>query len=850
MKKLSHTNFPDTENEPDVNKNENITITPELVSTAGLITRAGESIEIPDDFSYKLQKEILAHAYNRQKEAHKEYAFSGRSVSRIGMMLAGAATMTIILLLILPSLLPTLNNLGNLSTPSPTANQTGFVNPTAQTPTTFFKTSPVSAPPLSFISSFAQAQSEIGGMFSKAQLTLNANLPDSPQESMVYEQQSDEKMTPERAKEIAASLGITGSVYQTSSEAEGEPIYHVTDGIQEIWFIGGANHFTYVADISNSPASSGFDLPLQTRVKTAEAFLKERGLLNFEYRVDETLSQGNLVVFNCLFAGIPLLETDHFNPHIEVQLDAQGHVAVVYYNLNRINPLGAYSIRSAEDAWKIILSNTDDKRVQYAITDPAINIRQIQPAWVRQYPQGELINLYGYLTIMQATEAGQEPWVTLGGFTLQGDLNDLIAAYEGSHELSAEQQQMISSGEVSEKQAVGWTNFFHVWGQIIAKADGKRVFQVEGWERSPAPDDYYFGTIVKENEKYYLNANDGKRWMLADIPADVPLNTTVSVRGVRVKDQPDLFNWSLIQVEPVEAPQQDISGGGGGPFNFSPTAGQTATETAPTPEPLPYQPGDYIDSMLGVLNNVEKLIYSDGRTEMHYQMNLPLPSDPSELRSVELIGNNLQGLETLNRLHIKVWGTYQIIDGTPTIEVERYEKAYKDEIIQAWLGKQKVETLDGRKVLLFTDINNKQYILSHSLHMPPEYLQDNFNGEQLIVEGVLSQEIYAGYPIINDFSGQIAPGRLNLDGYQLESNQVYEQAVEEPILEQDTVKDVIIDKVEMVYFAYDFSHGGGGVDLNNNPMRFVQPVWRFSGKLGDGRLVEVLVQAVADKYLQ
>jgi hypothetical protein len=166
------------------------------------------------------------------------------------------------------------------------------------------------------------------------------------------------------------------------------------------------------------------------------------------------------------------------------------------------------------------------------------------------------------------------------------------------------------------------------------------------------------------------------------------------------------------------------------------------------------------------------------------------------------------------------------------------------------LGKQKVETLEGRKVLLFTDINHKQYILSHSLRMPSEHLQDDFNGEQFIVEGTLSQDTYAGYPIINDFSGQIAPGRLNLDGYQLKSNQIYEQAIEEPILEQDTVKDVIIDKVEMVYFAYDFSHGGGGVDLNNNPMRFVQPVWRFSGKLGDGRLVEVLVQAVSDKYLQ
>ena len=67
-------------------------------------------------------------------------------------------------------------------------------------------------------------------------------------------------------------------------------------------------------------------------------------------------------------------------------------------------------------------------------------------------------------------------------------------------------------------------------------------------------------------------------------------------------------------------------------------------------------------------------------------------------------------------------------------------------------------------------------------------------------------------------------------------------------LAQDSVKNVVIDQVELVYFAYDFSHGGG-FDVNTSPMRYVQPVWRFSGKLDDGRLVQVLVQAVTDDYL-
>jgi hypothetical protein len=106
--------------------------------------------------------------------------------------------------------------------------------------------------------------------------------------------------------------------------------------------------------------------------------------------------------------------------------------------------------------------------------------------------------------------------------------------------------------------------------------------------------------------------------------------------------------------------------------------------------------------------------------------------------------------------------------------------------------------------------------------------------------------------MILEYSASIAPGRTDLSGYQFQGNKVFEDheegATPQPPLASDSVKNVVIDQVELVYFAYDFSHGGG-FDVNTSPMRYVQPVWRFSGKLGDGRLVQVLVQAVTDQYL-
>jgi hypothetical protein len=261
-----------------------------------------------------------------------------------------------------------------------------------------------------------------------------------------------------------------------------------------------------------------------------------------------------------------------------------------------------------------------------------------------------------------------------------------------------------------------------------------------------------------------------------------------------------------------------------------------------------------LEGVIVSLGQVQKIIYAGGTTEMAYMASLPNPNDPLNITSVKLVGDGaaLQGLESLNKLHVKVWGTFQMLGEQPAIQVERYEKAYADETYGAWLGHEKVVTLEGRQVMLFTDISGKQYVFERSIENSPSVLEDGFNGEQFVVEGTLSQETFAGYPMILEYSASIAPGRTDLSGYQFQGNKVFEDheegATPQPPLAQDSVKNVVIDQAELVYFAYDFSHGGG-FDVNTSPMRYVQPVWRFSGKLNDGRLVQVLVQAVTDQYL-
>ena len=54
-------------------------------------------------------------------------------------------------------------------------------------------------------------------------------------------------------------------------------IYHVTDGLQEIWFMKDTMHFTYVADMNNSMISRPSNLSLEKAGQAAEAFLKKAG---------------------------------------------------------------------------------------------------------------------------------------------------------------------------------------------------------------------------------------------------------------------------------------------------------------------------------------------------------------------------------------------------------------------------------------------------------------------------------------------------------------------------------------------------------------------------------------------
>ena len=805
---------------------------------------AGEAIKVPMDFQARLQTRLYIAANRPTAKPQKSIARRSRY---IGWAAVGLALIAVVFAFILPALKPDEKIASPQENPTEVAEQpTDTVEAVAPT-----DQSPIERLLIAFFGGTAQAQTSGSDIFGASELTLTAAFPESPAEAIVYEQAVEEVTSPEQAKAFASQLGIEGEVYLTPSESGGSS-YIVTDGVQQVTIINTTTHFVYTADFGVGVSSSAEPLPLTERVEIAETFLQEHGLLDFDYQMDETLSQDNRVVFTRVLNDYPLLITDTYNPFIEVKVNNTGDIAFLIYRLNKINALGSYPLRTAQEAWNIVLENPDDQRVQYSIEPESMRHRTTLPAWQRSHAIGQRVDLYSYINVYDSADASGKAWIAAEGFTLEGDLAGLLSAYESPPDLTAEQQEMISAGIVSQKHAYGWTRFFHIWGQPRQDENGARYLTVEGWEVSPMPDETIFGEFTGSTQQAVFTDEDNQQWDIPDLPDGIPQDVYMMVRGVRVIDQPNHFIWSIIQVEPVEtiSPQgSGGGGGGGGPMEFSPEAGATP-EPTPEPLPMPYAVGEQIDGLVGTLT-MQRIVKSDGSKVTEAYLGSYLPDDPERYQTYQLLDEDLSALESLNLLHLRVWGTFTLTaDGSAAIQLEKAEKAYTEEEVQAWLGHQQLIELGGRPVLQFTDsINGQQYILSRSLTMPVEYLSDPFNGAQCIIEGVLSQDTYEGMPMIVEFTGSIAVGTTDLSGYTVQSNQIYDLPEMPTTFTEQVTDSINIDSVELVYFAYDLTQGGGGLAISESPVRFVQPVWRFTGTLSDGQLLEVLVQAVTDEYL-
>jgi hypothetical protein len=698
----------------------------------------------------------------------------------------------------------------------------------------------------------AEPLSSTSPLFPNLQFEIGVALPYAPREAMVYTQAHPQAATLENIQAMASRLGAEGTIYQQPGEGP-DPIYIVTDGKGWITFpYGSAEFFLYYPDYPHVLAYTPSNLPFEQQAAVAETFLIEHGLLEPPYQVEAVTGYPGGVHFVRTLDDRPVIYGVGYFPSLvdlDVQIGMDGQVSQVTYGARYFQPAQKLPVLTASKAWEEFLSGALEG-VRYAVNTPQDLVTNGYRAWVRPYPDGELVHLYGYAQLAQPAAANGEAIAFFNNWQVKGTNAGAFIA-----QLINDQMMKYS--------------FLHAWGTLQTDAAGKQSLAVQGWEVSPFEDQFFSGVLNRRADGASIS-NESGNYALADVPDELADQSQIDVRGVI--SQPGVIEWSLLTTGvPANGGygMMDACAGGGGGGGDSSIGGgsfkrfslqELAGNAQPTSTVValsgPFKVGDKVDGVQGILT-IYRHILMDGKETIDANLSGEPGDFFPDYWTLRLTGDQVAALEPYAGLPMKAWGTVNGVtsEGFPILLIERFEEAYPGLKIEAWLGKTESATVEGQEVLIFTTTDGKQFVLASSIdpnNPLPEY---GLPGDQLVVEGLARPDrSFGGYPLIDPFGISVANGMTSLDSYQIDANQVRvwdeRQSSSSADLAQALSGKAVVDKVELVYAAASLQQcfGNTETDPEKAPWLYVQPAWRFTGHLEDGKTFEIQVQAAEGLY--
>lgn len=641
-------------------------------------------------------------------------------------------------------------------------------------------------------------------------LYLQGTLPDSPAQANVYRLQPDRHATLEEAVALAGRFGIQGGVYQSTGQLPGTTDYVITDGKQ--WMLIRSDHFfTYYADYPNSQALSGIEIDAPDAAANIDAFLKSHGF-NFEYRIDSTDMWGKYYITPLTPDGFAVHQEDLRPSGLLTTLDDSGHVASVQANLVDYQPAVTFGIRSAEDAWKILLdpgSQSGKLELMYSPSGP-------RQSWKRTYPLNQRQTVYSLVDSYPSAETGKAPLILVGMYTATGKVAGL--------------DQLPSN------------TFVEATGQFVAEG-GITEFNLDTWKVSDLTEEGIEGTLERVGGQVTLSAQEGN-FQLAEVPADIPLPfVNAFVVGVRLGTT---FDWKSIDNRGGHG-----GGGGGGGQGFYKINLSGTPVPLPTPMSTVLPPGQQpagqsIEGQRGLLT-VTFYKQSDGSQRVEYAL---MTRNGTGSFPYMILEGDLQVLQSHQNRPVDVWGSVDHFnkDGTPVVEVNRYEIPFPGLQFQVLKGTQRIVQLEGQPATLFTAEAGKTYVQQ----MPNgdvDQTEVGHEGDPVLIEAlVIPGESLAGYPALRVFSSQMAinPKNGQLTELTITADEPYVTGEPQAVgVAGSNPPTATIEKVELVYFGSDPRY----TTDSNAGYPYLQPAWRFYGHDSSGEEFEVLIQALQDEYL-
>jgi hypothetical protein len=390
-------------------------------------------------------------------------------------------------------------------------------------------------------------------IFSGTTFALNTTLPAEPTSANVLESPST-TLDLAQAQQLATRFGFTGPLYlQTYPVNETEPLPESTEPLPEppptyIAFDGPRQFSVYFGGASyyDSSITPDFNnpLPYEQALPIAEAFLRDRGLLDFPYVTQH--GYGSMVLFYRQIDGHTLNY-----PELTVEIAHDGRVYTAGYQvMSNLHPLATYPLQTAAAAWQMLQTGAANNQIPFFTYPGQQGITPEQPVddgtyqyWQRTRQPGEEAHFYNMPVVYLPADGNGPPHVFINNVQLQATDADLQAI--------AEQRN----------------SNLHLWGQI--GADG-RTLTVAGWE--PITELAYLqvnGTLERTADQLLIHASD-QTYLLPNAPADLPNGLQVDVFAFATRDAGlpyPILEWDgvskFVPLEPVvEGTVAPAEGGG------------------------------------------------------------------------------------------------------------------------------------------------------------------------------------------------------------------------------------------------------------------------------------------------
>ncbi|MCW1969695.1 MAG: hypothetical protein KIH69_016410 [Anaerolineae bacterium] len=494
---------------------------------------------------------------------------------------------------------------------------------------------------------------------------LSATLPAAPKQANVWNVAPPAALSYDDMRALAQRLRLRPELYRPQL-MYGMPTSPTIDMPAPLVALGDRRELTMLPEgiIFNDQSKSGLlggpvglpntntpALPFAQASQIAERVLKDNGVLNFNYRIENpfinayALPNQTFVQFAQIIDDAPIIWEGA--PAVLAVVDHEGQV--VNFMAMRFPQLAlarTFAPMSAQAAWQQVTEGKGHYWIKGMEPRHVPKPSELPRSWLSNPAIGERADWVGIPTIYQPVEWQGKALLRIGPYIVSNYPERLLADIKA----------------ISHQKPLP----LHIWGKIGRDSAGTPVFEIENW-RKPSEKDFrtYFGlTVVTTDTKGVrtvtvekmpipnvppdlMPADAPQRVVLLNPPHDLPKDKFVFVSGVILPEKQnnvDVMAWLMINELPSALltpppPMPTLTPSAPPPVNLVPITQVKGFETAaaistteivlpalhppptyvvpagngtpappptaqpviiaPTPQPPPYQPGDRVEALEG-----------------------------------------------------------------------------------------------------------------------------------------------------------------------------------------------------------------------------------------------------------